>query len=127
MPELRRAQFELGKLPYLISVHHLEAQHAAGSALVPGVESATNPFLGMIANYVLRPRMLLAGWSPARADVSHAVEEAITTVLARYGRCANASAPLRAPVPLQVRTVPAPGPSPRSRTTGRCGTARSAS
>ncbi|MFH8760371.1 TetR/AcrR family transcriptional regulator [Streptomyces atroolivaceus] len=89
-PELGRTQCELGKLPYFISVqHYLEAQHAAGTAVVPDAESATNQFLGMIANYVLWPRMLLADWSPAPADVDHAVEEAVTTMLARYGRSAG--------------------------------------
>ncbi|MFF5718812.1 TetR/AcrR family transcriptional regulator [Streptomyces buecherae] len=83
-PELGRAQFELGKLPYFVSVQrYLEAEHAA---VVPDAESATNQFLGMIANYVLWPRMLLADWNPAPADVGHAVDEAVTTMLARYGR-----------------------------------------
>ncbi|MFE6163051.1 TetR/AcrR family transcriptional regulator C-terminal domain-containing protein [Streptomyces sp. NPDC056486] len=54
-PELGRAQFELGKLPYFISVQH----------------------------------MLLADWSPAPADVGHAVDDAVTTMLARYGLSAN--------------------------------------
>ncbi|GAA4693411.1 TetR/AcrR family transcriptional regulator [Streptomyces youssoufiensis] len=86
-PELGRAQFELGKLPYFISVQrYLEAEHAAGTAVVPDAESATNQFLGMIANYVLWPRMLLADWNPAPADIDHAVDEAVTTMLARYGR-----------------------------------------
>ncbi|MET8558582.1 TetR/AcrR family transcriptional regulator [Streptomyces sp. NPDC004959] len=89
-PELGRAQFDLGKLPYFISVqHYLEAQHASGTAVVPDAESATNQFLGMIANYVLWPRMLLADWSPAPADIARAVDEAVTTMLARYGRGAD--------------------------------------
>ncbi|WP_440578940.1 TetR/AcrR family transcriptional regulator C-terminal domain-containing protein [Streptomyces sp. AC154] len=45
----------------------------------------------MIANYVLWPRMLLADWSPAPADVDHTVDEAVTTMLARYGHGANDS------------------------------------
>ncbi|MGE6737765.1 TetR/AcrR family transcriptional regulator C-terminal domain-containing protein, partial [Streptomyces sp. NPDC059900] len=64
---------------------YLEDRHAAGTAVVPDAESATNQFLGMIANYVLWPRMLLADWSPAPADVGRAVDEAVTTMLARYG------------------------------------------
>ncbi|MFI5718678.1 TetR/AcrR family transcriptional regulator [Nocardia sp. NPDC051750] len=86
-PELGRAQFELGKLPYFISVQrYLEAEHNAGTAVVLDAQSATNQFLGMIANYVLWPRMLLADWNPSPADVRHAVEEAVTTMLARYDR-----------------------------------------
>ncbi|MFJ2094666.1 TetR/AcrR family transcriptional regulator C-terminal domain-containing protein [Streptomyces sp. NPDC087901] len=89
---LGRAQCELGKLPYFISVQHYleaEAEHAGGTAVVPDAESATNQFLGMIANYVLWLRMLLADWSPAPAGVGHAVEGAVTTMLARYGRSAG--------------------------------------
>ncbi|CAM5481847.1 hypothetical protein SALBM135S_02278 [Streptomyces alboniger] len=87
MREAAAGAVQLGKLPYFISVqHYLEAEHAAGTAVVPDAESATNQFLGMIANYVLWPRMLLADWSPAPADVGHAVDEAVTTMLARYGR-----------------------------------------
>ncbi|KOU53558.1 TetR/AcrR family transcriptional regulator C-terminal domain-containing protein [Streptomyces sp. WM6378] len=48
-----------------------------------------NRWLASIANYVLWPRMLLADWSPAPADIDHAVDEAVTTMLARYGRSAN--------------------------------------
>ncbi|MBU7600383.1 TetR/AcrR family transcriptional regulator [Streptomyces sp. P38-E01] len=89
-PELGRAQFELGKLPYFISVqHYLEAQHAAGTAVVPDATSATNQFLGLIANYVLWPRMLLPDWDPTPADVDRAVDEAVTTMLARYARSAD--------------------------------------
>ncbi|MCK1797013.1 TetR/AcrR family transcriptional regulator [Streptomyces sp. XM4193] len=89
-PELGRAQFELGKLPYFISVqHYLEAQHAAGTAVVPDATSATNQFLGLIANYVLWPRMLLPDWDPTPADVDRAVDEAVTTMLARHARSAD--------------------------------------
>jgi hypothetical protein len=51
---------------------------------VPDAESAANRFLGMIANYVLWPRMLLTGWNPAASDIHHAVEGAVQTMLARY-------------------------------------------
>lgn len=84
-PELGRMQFQLGKLPYFASVqHYLEAEHDAGNADVPDAESAANQFLGMIANYVLWPRMLLTGWNPPASDIQHAVEEAVRTMLARY-------------------------------------------
>ncbi|MFI8207482.1 TetR/AcrR family transcriptional regulator [Streptomyces sp. NPDC085937] len=92
-PELGRMQFQLGKLPYFTSVqHYLEAEHEAGNAEVPDAESAANQFLGMIANYVLWPRMLLTDWNPPASDVHNAVEEAVRTMLARY-------APARRPDP----------------------------
>ncbi|MFF1487559.1 TetR/AcrR family transcriptional regulator [Streptomyces sp. NPDC058319] len=84
-PELGRMQFQLGKLPYFASVqHYLESEHEAGNADVPDAESAANQFLGMIANYVLWPRMLLTGWDPTASDIHNAVEEAVRTMLARY-------------------------------------------
>ncbi|MFC4562174.1 TetR/AcrR family transcriptional regulator [Nocardiopsis mangrovi] len=84
-PELGRMQFQLGKLPYFASVqHYLESEHEAGNADVPDAESAANQFLGMIANYVLWPRMLLTDWNPASPDTRYAVEQAVQTMLARY-------------------------------------------
>ncbi|WP_405139432.1 TetR/AcrR family transcriptional regulator C-terminal domain-containing protein [Nocardia sp. NBC_01388] len=74
-----------GKLPYFTSVqHYLESEHEAGNADVPDAESAADQFLGMIANYVLRPRMLLTDWNPAAPDIRYAVEQAVETMLARY-------------------------------------------
>ncbi|MFG2921869.1 TetR/AcrR family transcriptional regulator [Streptomyces sp. NPDC048305] len=84
-PELGRMQFQLGKLPYFASVQrYLESEHEAGNAEVPDAVSAANQFLGMIANYVLWPRMLLSDWNPEASDVDYAVEEAVRTILARY-------------------------------------------
>ncbi|MFJ7239957.1 TetR/AcrR family transcriptional regulator [Streptomyces olivaceus] len=86
LPELGRVQFRLGKLPYFDSVRlYLEAEHEAGTARVPDAESAANQFLGMIANFVLWPRMLLTDWNPAAQETDYAVDEAVETMLARYG------------------------------------------
>ncbi|MCM2422706.1 TetR/AcrR family transcriptional regulator [Streptomyces sp. RKAG293] len=85
LPELGRMQFQLGKLPYFDSVRtYLQAEHEAGTARVPDAESAANQFLGMIANFVLWPRMLLTDWNPAADETDHAVDEAVETMLARY-------------------------------------------
>lgn len=84
-PELGRMQFQLVKLPYFASVqHYLESEHEAGNADVPDAESAANQFPGMIANYVLWPRMLLPDWNPATSDIHNAADEAVQTMLARY-------------------------------------------
>lgn len=86
LPELGRMQFRLGKLPYFDSVRlYLQAEHEAGTARVPDAESAANQFLGMIANFVLWPRMLLTDWDPAARETGYAVDEAVETMLARYG------------------------------------------
>ncbi|GAA2325855.1 TetR/AcrR family transcriptional regulator [Streptomyces kunmingensis] len=85
LPELGRMQFQLGKLPYFDSVRlYLQAEHEAGTARVPDAESAANQFLGMIANFVLWPRMLLTDWNPAADETDQAVDEAVETMLARY-------------------------------------------
>ncbi|MDA0563345.1 TetR/AcrR family transcriptional regulator [Streptomonospora sp. S1-112] len=84
-PELGRMQFQLGKMPYFAAVQqYLESEHDAGNAEVLDAESAANQFLGMIANYVLWPRLLLTDWNPAASDIHNAVEEAVQTMLARY-------------------------------------------
>lgn len=49
---------------------------------------AATQFLGMIANYVFWPRMLIVTWSPTEAAMARAVEEAVLTTEARYGTAA---------------------------------------
>ena len=84
-PELGRMLFQLGKLPYFASVqHYLESEHEAGNADVPDAESAANQFLGMIANYVLWPALLVPGWTASPERVSEVVDEAVRTFVARY-------------------------------------------
>ncbi|MFC3994335.1 TetR/AcrR family transcriptional regulator [Nocardiopsis sediminis] len=85
-PELGRAQFDLGKMPYFSSVRrYLEAERDAGTARFDDADTAATQFLGMIADYVLWPRMLLVDWSPSRASMERAVAEAVATMEARYG------------------------------------------
>ncbi|MDT0266673.1 TetR/AcrR family transcriptional regulator [Streptomyces sp. DSM 44915] len=85
-PELGETQFRLGKMPYFDSVRaYLEAERAAGTAHFADGRMAATQFLGMISNYVFWPRMLLVGWDPGAKAVAGAVEEAVATMLARYG------------------------------------------
>lgn len=84
-PELARAQFAQGKLPYFDSVRrYLDAERAAGTAAVEDTELATTQFLGMISNYLLWPRLLVPDWSVPRARTVEVVEDAVRTMLARY-------------------------------------------
>jgi TetR/AcrR family transcriptional regulator, regulator of autoinduction and epiphytic fitness len=46
---------------------------------------AATQFLGMISNYVFWPRMLLARWEPDDSAITNAVDQAVLTMLARYG------------------------------------------
>ncbi|WP_432498347.1 TetR/AcrR family transcriptional regulator C-terminal domain-containing protein [Kineococcus gypseus] len=86
-PELGRRQFDLGKMPFFEEVRrYLQAAAEAGSLDVEDATTAATQLLGMISNFVLWPRMLLPDWDPAPSEVAHAVEEAVLTALARYGR-----------------------------------------
>ena len=91
-PELGEAHFEHGKMPYFDSVRrYLDAENALGTATVDDAELAATQFLGMIANHVFWPRMLLVNWSPDDASMAHVVEEAVLTMQARYGVASTTS------------------------------------
>jgi TetR/AcrR family transcriptional regulator of autoinduction and epiphytic fitness len=85
-PELGEAQFSRGKMPYFDSVtRYLSAADAAGAATVPDPELAATQFLGMISNFVFWPGLLLTDWDPDATAIERAVEEAVRTMVARYG------------------------------------------
>lgn len=84
-PELARAQFAQGKMPYFASVRrYLEAEAEAGTATVPDAELATTQFLGMISNYLFWPRLLVPGWSVPRARAAEVIDEAVAMMVTRY-------------------------------------------
>nr|WP_240670556.1 TetR/AcrR family transcriptional regulator [Actinoplanes solisilvae] len=84
-PELGKTQFALGKMPFFQSVrHYLEAEEANGTVRMQDPELAATQFLGMIADYVFWPRMLLIDWNPVEAANTRAVEQAALTMQARY-------------------------------------------
>lgn len=86
-PELSRRHFALGKLPFYDTVHrYLEAEAAAGTLSLDDVELATTHFLGMIATFAFWPRLLIDDYAPATARMHEAVDEAVRTLLCRYGR-----------------------------------------
>ncbi len=85
-PELGEAHFDRGKMPYFDSVRrYLDTENALGTAKLDDTELAATQFLGMIANYVFWPRMLLMNWSPDDASMAHVVDEAVLMMEARYG------------------------------------------
>ncbi|KAB1905312.1 TetR/AcrR family transcriptional regulator [Micromonospora sp. AMSO1212t] len=85
-PELGKAHFSQGKLPYFESVRlYLLAEHDAGAADVADPEMAATQFLGMISNYLFWPGLLLPDWTVTPARASEVVEEAVRTMVARYG------------------------------------------
>ncbi|BEL05621.1 TetR/AcrR family transcriptional regulator [Actinoplanes sichuanensis] len=86
-PELGEAQFSRGKMPYFESVsRYLIAAREAGAAKVDDADLAATQFLGMIANFVFWPALLLTDWAPERPAIEQAVEEAVHTMVARYQR-----------------------------------------
>ena len=89
-PELARAHFAQGKLPYFESVRlYLVAEHEAGVADVADPELAATHFLGMISNYLLWPRLVLPDWTVTPDRTTAVVDEAVRTMVARYGRPAS--------------------------------------
>lgn len=85
LPELGKAHFERGKLPFWSSVRdYLLAQVQAGRVVVEDADTAATQFLGMIADYAFWPRLLLPRWSPTPEQTTRAVEQAATTMTARY-------------------------------------------
>ncbi|MCX6466814.1 MAG: TetR/AcrR family transcriptional regulator [Pseudonocardiales bacterium] len=84
-PELARAQFAQGKMPYFASVRsYLLAERAAGTVRIEDVDLAATQFLGMIANYVFWPALLVPGWEVGAGRVAEVVDEAVRTFTARY-------------------------------------------
>ncbi|MEU2680507.1 hypothetical protein ABZ638_26855 [Streptomyces sp. NPDC007107] len=74
------------------------------------MESATTQFLGMIANHVLCPRMLLADWSPApRRRRPRRRRGGHDDARPPRPQRRRPAAALRAPAPLRARTAPRPG------------------
>lgn len=83
-PELAGAQFSLGKMPYFQRVRdYLESEVAAGTANVADLDLTSTQFLGMIANYLLWPKLLIPGWSVTSQRQATVVAEAAATTAAR--------------------------------------------
>lgn len=90
-PELADAQFAQGKMPYFASVRaYLRAEHEAGTVVVEDPDLAATQFLGMIANYLFWPTLLVPGWEVGGTRAAEVVDEAVRTFVARY---AGPSAP----------------------------------
>jgi AcrR family transcriptional regulator len=85
-PELGRTQFDLGKGPFLDGLRkYLMSEQTVGTLVLPDIDLAANQFLGMIADHIFWPRLLLVDFALDEAQMYHAVDEAVLTILARYG------------------------------------------
>lgn len=84
-PELGRTQFEFGKEPFLEGLRtYLAREQGEGTLVMPEVGVAAGQFLGMIADQVFWPRLLLVDFDMSEATMYRAVDEAVLTILARY-------------------------------------------
>lgn len=84
-PELAKAQFSQGKMPYFESVsRYLTSESRAGTAEIADVDLAATQFLGMISNYLFWPGLLVPDWAVTPARAAEVVEEAVRTAVARY-------------------------------------------
>ncbi|MGA4728605.1 TetR/AcrR family transcriptional regulator [Micromonospora taraxaci] len=89
-PELAKAHFAEGKLPYFETVRaYLMAERDAGTADITDPQMATTQFLGMISNYLFWPSLLVPGWTVTPDRVIEVVDDAVRTMVARYGRRGN--------------------------------------
>ena len=87
-PELAKANFDLGKQPFWASVRdYLRRADKAGVLEVAHPDIAATQFLGMIADNVFWPRLLLLDWNPSARSIDRVVVEATETMLSRYERC----------------------------------------
>jgi len=88
-PELAESHFSQGKMPYFASVRaYLVAEDGAGTAVIEDPDLAATQFLGMIANFLFWPRLVLPGWSVTPDRAQEVVADAVRTMVARYAATA---------------------------------------
>jgi TetR/AcrR family transcriptional regulator of autoinduction and epiphytic fitness len=86
-PELAKVNFDLGKQPFWNSVRtYLKSGAARGTLVVEHPDIAATQFLGMIADNVFWPRLLLVDWAPSKRSMDRVVSEAADTMVARYAQ-----------------------------------------
>ena len=84
-PELRERTFDFGTLSVLRALRqYLRDADAAGEAHIEDLEVAATQLLGMIASAVFWPRLVHGTWSLTEEEELRAIEEAATTIAARY-------------------------------------------
>jgi TetR/AcrR family transcriptional regulator of autoinduction and epiphytic fitness len=85
-PELRERTFDFGTLPVFAALgRYLRAEAAAGTAHIDDPDAAAAQFLGMIATVVFWPRLIHGGWSLSEDETRNVVDEAVRTIVARFG------------------------------------------
>ena len=86
LPELRERTFDFGTIPALTALsRYLRAERDAGGVTTDAPDVAPAQFLGMIANAVFWPQLIHPTWSIVDEETNRAIEEAMRTIVARYG------------------------------------------
>ena len=89
-PELGEYLFECGKMPFLHRIHlYLNAEIALGTLAVNDMPLAASQFLGMINDAIFWPRFFLMSMTVTPDRVKQVINEAVTTMLHRYGVAAK--------------------------------------
>lgn len=84
--DLRERTFDFGTLPTLDALNrYLRAEHDAGTVDAAAPEFAAAQLLAMIASAIFWPRLVHANWSIDEKETRRAIEEAVRTIVARYG------------------------------------------
>jgi hypothetical protein len=79
--------FEYGKTPYINRLYtYLSEEVEAGTLQINDIPLAARQFLGMINDLLFWPGLLLIDFVVSDEEAQRIVQEAVTTILARYTR-----------------------------------------
>ncbi len=85
-PELAQMMMESGKMPYIYRVSdYVKKEADSGYLKVDDPKRAARQFLAMIADQIFWPALLGADFNVSDREMKLAVDEALLTILARYG------------------------------------------
>ena len=86
-PELGKAMLERGKIRYVNRIQdYLDSESEAGNLRGWDNARAASQFFGLITDQLFWPILLVSGSSVTSEFAKHAVDEAVSTILARYER-----------------------------------------
>ena len=85
-PELAQLMMDRGKMPYIQRVtEYVQHEMAAGRLQSGDAKRAARQFLAMISDQVFWPALLKADFTVTDRETKIAVEDALRTILTRYG------------------------------------------
>ena len=85
-PELGKSMLTRGKLPYVKRIKdYLDWETQAGNLSGWDNSRAASQFFGIITDQLFWPVLLASGFSVSTEDAAQTIEEAVLTIMARYG------------------------------------------